>query len=60
MNIRAIWKDPFYACGKQELVNIIQLDWLNGKPAAWVVTKDGAILHRYVDELKVIDKEYMS
>ena len=60
MNIRAIWKDPDYVYGKQELVNIIQLDWLNGRPAAWVVTKDGAILHRYVDELKVIDKEYMS
>ena len=60
MNIRAIWKDPDYVYGKQELVNIIQLDWLNGRPTAWVVTKDGAILHRYIDELKVIDMEYMS
>ena len=60
MNIRAIWKDPDYVYGKQELVNIIQLDWLNGRPAAWVVNKDGAISHRYIDELKVIDEEYMS
>lgn len=60
MNIRAIWIDSDYVYGKTELVNIIQLDWLNGRPAAWVVTKNGAILHRYIDELKVIDEEYMS
>lgn len=60
MNIRAIWTDPDYSYSKKELVNIIQLEWLNGRPAAWVVTKQGSILHRYVDELEVIDKEYMS
>ena len=61
MNIRAIWKDPdYFYYSKQELVNIIQLDWLDGRPVAWVVNKDGAISHRHIDELKVIDKEYMS
>ena len=60
MNIRAVWTDPDYSLPKKELVNIIQLEWLNGRPAAWVVTKHGAIIHRYVEELEVIDKEYMS
>jgi hypothetical protein len=60
MNIRAIWKDPDYTYGKQELVNIVQFEWLNGRPAAWVITNQGVILHRYTDELTVIDKEYMS
>ena len=60
MNIRAIWNDPDFTYHKRELVNIVQFEWLNGRPAAWVITKNGVILHRYTDELTVIDKEYMS
>lgn len=60
MNIRAIWTDPEYSFPKKELVNIIQLEWLNGRPAAWVVTAQGSIIHRYTEELTVIDREYMS
>ncbi len=60
MNIRAIWTDPDYSYGKKALVNIVALKWMNGRPAAWVVTEQGSILHCYVEELKVIDKEYMS
>ena len=60
MNIRAIWTDPDCNYGKKELVNIVALEYLNGIPAAWVVTAQGSIAHRYTKDLTVIDKEYMS
>lgn len=60
MNIRAIWTDPDYSYGKKELVNIIQLEWLDGRPVAWVVNAQGKIDHHYLKDLTVIDKEYMS
>ena len=60
MNIRAIWTDPDYSYGKKELVNIIKLELVNGIPTAWVITKFGSIEYRYVKDLEVIDKEYMS
>jgi hypothetical protein len=60
MNIRAIWTDPDYSYSKKELVNIIQLEWLDGRPAAWVVNVHSKIDYRYLKDLTVIDKEYMS
>ena len=61
MNIRAIWTDPDYSFyGKSELVNIIKIEWVNGMPGAWVVNEHGMIDQRYLKDLKVIDKEYMS
>ncbi len=60
MNIRAIWRDPDYTYGKQELVHIIKVEWLNGLPGAWIVNERGAIFQRYLKDLTVIDEEYMS
>lgn len=60
MNIRAIWTDPDSSYGKKELVNIIKVEYVNGLLGAWVVNVHGKIDQRYLKDLKVIDKEYMS
>ena len=60
MNIRAEWHDPDYYYHPPKYVNIIKIELLNGLPGAWVVNEHGKIDQRYLKDLEVIDKEYMS
>ena len=59
MNIRAIWKDPDYSFTKNELVNIVKIELMNGLPGAWIVNEHGRISQCYLKDLTVIDEEYM-
>lgn len=59
MNIKAIWTDDDYVIVKTEVVTIVGIEWINGRPAAWCINKNGQIYFRYLSDLRVIDKEYL-
>jgi hypothetical protein len=59
MNIKAIWTYNDYTTVKTEVVTIISIEWINGKPAAWCINKNGQIYFRYLSNLRVIDKKYL-